>query len=384
MSPAARPPTRAWVRTSGELHALAASLRGAAAVAIDTEADSLHHYPGKLCLVQVASDGGDAWLVDPLVLPDLGALGPLFADPAIVKVFHAADNDLAYLKRLYGFTVVSLFDTAIAARCLGLTALGLDELQRACLGVEPGKSRQKDDWSRRPLHQEQEAYAVNDVLHLIPLRARLEEELRARGRLDWLEEECAALAALDVPEKPQDPDAYLWLKGAKDLDGRGLAILRELSQAREKLALELDRPPFRILGHETLVLLAARQPRDEGALSTIPGCTPKVVGRFGAMVLEAIARGEAVPEDALPVRRRTSRPAVPGAVRRRSEALRAWRGVVAERLGLDPGFIFPQRLIDRLAADPPVDVAALAQVEGARRWRAELLGEEALRVLKTA
>ena len=108
-----------WIRTPEELAALAAALEGAATVAIDTEADSLHHYPGKLCLVQVASDRGQAHLIDPLALPSLLALGPLCADPATVKVLHAAENDLAYLKRLYGFSFVSLFDTALAARLLG-------------------------------------------------------------------------------------------------------------------------------------------------------------------------------------------------------------------------------------------------------------------------
>src|SRR5713101_2683488 len=174
-----------WIRGPAELRTLAAALAGARTLAIDTEADSLHHYPGKLCLVQIADDAGRAHLVDPLALPTLAPLGPLFADPRIVKVFHAADNDLAYLKRLYGFTVVSLFDTAVAARLLGASALGLDGLLRDYLGIEPGKSRQKDDWSRRPLTPEQEAYALNDVLHLGALRSRLLEELAARGRAAW-------------------------------------------------------------------------------------------------------------------------------------------------------------------------------------------------------
>src|SRR2546428_1451888 len=250
-----------WIRTPAELEALARSLAGAGSLTIDTEADSLHHYPGKLCLVQIADDAGRAHLVDPLALPTLAPLGPLFADPRIVKVFHAADNDLAYLKRLYGFTVVSLFDTGVAARFLGAKALGLDGLLREYLGVEPVKSRQKDDWSRRPLTAEQEAYALNDVLHLFALRQRLLDELRAKGRDAWVEEECAALAALGMLDKAPDPEAYLKLKGAKDLDARGWAVLRELYLARETLALHLDRPPFMIIGHDALVALAARGPR---------------------------------------------------------------------------------------------------------------------------
>jgi len=216
-----------WIKTPEEIAALAAALEGAATLAIDTEADSLHHYPGKLCLVQVASDRGQAHLIDPLALPSLLALGPLCADPATVKVLHAAENDLAYLKRLYGFSFVSLFDTALAARFLGVAALSLDGLLAQFLELIPVKSRQKDDWSRRPLTAEQEAYALNDVLHLADLRARLIDELVAKGRLEWVEEECAALAASSLPERVIDPDAYLKLKGAKDLDQRGWGVLRE-------------------------------------------------------------------------------------------------------------------------------------------------------------
>ena len=238
-----------WIRTPAELDAFAGSLAAAGSVAVDTEADSLHHYPGKLCLVQIADDAGRAHLVDPLALPGLDALAPLFADARIGKVLHAADNDLAYLKRLYGFTVASLFDTAVAARFLGAKALSLDGLLREYLGVEPVRSRQKDDWSRRPLTAEQEAYALDDVLHLFALRDRLIVELRLKGREAWVREECAALAALSMPDKVVDPDAYLGLKGAKDLDRRGWAILRKLYEARETVALALDRPPFNFVIH---------------------------------------------------------------------------------------------------------------------------------------
>jgi ribonuclease D len=373
-----------WIRTPETLAALAAELRGATALAVDTEADSLHHYPGKLCLVQIADDRGHAHLVDPLVLPDLAPLAPLFADPSVVKIFHAADNDLAYFKRLYAFTVAALFDTSVAARFLGVTALSLDGLLTQYLGVEPVKSRQKDDWSRRPLSREQEAYALNDVLHLIRLRERLIAELEAKGRLGWVQEECAALAALSVPDKLVDPDAYLRLKGAKDLDGRGLAILRELYQARESLALRLDRPPFMILGNESLVTLAGKRPHSNEEILTVPGCTSNVLRRAGAAILEAVRRGEALPDGSLPVRRPTPRPNFPAAVRRRAEALRVWRAKAAKELGLDPGVLFPQRLIDRLAAEPPRDHEALERVEGVRRWRAALFGQDLLRALTAA
>jgi ribonuclease D len=365
-----------WIKTPAEIDALVVSLTGARALSIDTEADGLHHYPVKLCLVQVADDRGRGHLADPLALPTLAPLAPFFADPDVVKVLHAADNDLSYLKRLYGFTVSNLFDTAIAARFLGVTSLSLDGLLREFLNVDPGPSRQKDDWSRRPLSAAQETYALNDVLHLIPLREKLLEALRAKGRDLWVEEECAAVAAMPAPERVIDPDAYMKLKGAKDLDGRGLAVLRELATTRETLAVKADRPPFMILGNEVLVALAALKPRDAATILTVKGCTANVVRRAGEAILAAIERGMAVPDEELPVRRPNPRPRISGAVQRRSEALRAWRVEAAKRVELDAGIIFPQRLIDRLAQDPPRDLHALAQVEGVGRWRAELFGTE--------
>ena len=370
-----------WIRTPADLEALVVSLRRARALSIDTEADGLHHYPVKLCLVQVADDRGRGHLVDPLALPTLEPLGQFFADAGVVKVLHAADNDLGYLKRLYGFSAANIFDTAIAARFLGVTSLSLDGLLRDFIGVDPGPSRQKDDWSKRPLSPAQETYALNDVLHLIPLRERLLEALRAKGRDLWVEEECALIATMPAPEKAADPDAYMKLKGAKDLDGHGLAVLRELHQARETLAIKVDRPPFMILGNEVLVALAVLKPRDSNSILTVKGCTINVVRRAGEAILAAVERGLAVPDSDLPVRRPAPRPRVSGAVQRRSEALRAWRVEAAKLVELDAGVIFPQRLIDRLAHDPPRDLDALARVEGVGLWRADLFGAELLRRL---
>jgi ribonuclease D len=161
-------------------------------------------------------------------------------------------------------------------------------------------------------------------------------------------------------------------------------VLRELEAAREALALRLDRPPFMIVGNESLVALAKRLPGDADAILSVPGCTPPVVRRAGAAILEAVARGLGASDADLPVYRSAPRPHVPAAVRRRAEALRAWRAKASKEIGLEPGVLFPQRLIDRLAAAPPTDLAALRQVEGVRDWRVKLLGPAVLDVLARA
>ncbi|HEU5321167.1 MAG TPA: ribonuclease D, partial [Methylomirabilota bacterium] len=178
------------LRWAAQPHALAQAAAAASAageVALDTEGDSLHHYPERLALVQLGLPGGEVWLVDPLAVPDLSPLAPVFADPRVRVVLHAGDNDLAHLKRRHALTFAAVFDTAIAARFLGGRALGLDVLLETWLGVTLPPSRQKDDWSVRPLAPAQLEYAAADVRHLFALKSRLAEALEAAGRLAWVE-----------------------------------------------------------------------------------------------------------------------------------------------------------------------------------------------------
>jgi ribonuclease D len=377
-------PLPRWIRSPDDLRALAAYLRGSSAVALDTEADSLHHYPERLCLIQVADQAGAAHLVDPLVLADFTPLCAVFADPAVLTVVHAGDNDLAALKRRFGFSFGAVFDTSIAARFLGVRALGLDALVEQSLGVMLGPSRQKDDWSARPLTEAQERYALDDVRYLIALADRLRAELRAVGREGWVLEECEALARRTPADKIESPDAYLDIKNARALPPRALAALRELYGLREVLARALDRPPFKVLGNETLRELATARPRDTADLHKVPGCTSRVVARHGDAILAAVARAEALPDDALPIIPRHPRPVVPAPVRARSEALRAWRSAAALRLGLDPGVLLPGRLIDRIAEVAPTDLDELARVERLGQWRVRELGGEILAAIASA
>ena len=348
---------------------------------MDTESDSLHSFPEKVCLVQVAEASGAVSLVDPLALVDLSPLASICADPGVVKVFHGASYDLASMKRGFGFEFAAIFDTMIAAQFLGLPGLGLGSLLEQFFGILPGLSRQKDDWAQRPLSPEQEFYAAEDVRHLIPLRERLRQELQQRGREAWVDEECQSLAIIPAALRVFDPEEYVRLKGARDLDGRGLAVLRELYIAREAWAHEAGRPPFKVLGTESLVRLAEERPGARECLRKIPGCSPKVVQRYGDGILAAIARCNAIPEANLPTYPRAKRPRVLPAVQRRIDSLTRWRAAAAERQGLDPGLLLPRRLVERLAEEAPARTEALGRIEGLRRWRADGFGLEILAAL---
>jgi ribonuclease D len=363
-----------WIQTAADLGGLVRRLEGVAEVAVDTEGDSLHHYPERLALIQIGLPDGGVWLVDPLALADLTPLSPLFVAGRTL-VLHAGDNDLVHLKRRYGLAFASVFDTAIAGRFLGGRALGLDVLLGTYLGITLPPSRQKDDWSQRPLSPAQLTYAAADVQHLFALKAKLVEELDKIGRLSWVEEECAALAAQPAPERPVDPDAWLGVKGARDLPARGLAVLRELWTLREQLARAADRPPFKIFSEDTLLRVAQALPGDATALGSIQGITPRVLGRWGAAILDAVDRALTLDDGALPMVPRHKRPSIPGAMSRRIDKLRRWRAGATEQVGLEPGVLLPNRLITAIAEAAPRTLEELARVDGVRRWRVETLGD---------
>jgi ribonuclease D len=370
-----------WVRTGEELERLAAELRASRTIALDSESDSLHHHREKVCLVQVAAEGGRTWLVDPLALRDLRPLAPLIADPDVAKVFHGADYDVTTMKRDFGFAFAGLFDTMIAARFLGLPAVGLQAVAQSELGIALSKDSQKDDWSRRPLTPTQERYAREDVRHLHTLRDRLAERLAEQGRLAWVREECDAVAALPAAQRRTDPDAWQRIKGVRQLPPRTREVVKQLVAWREAVAEETDIPAFRILNTEALFALARNPPRDEAALRAVRALWPRW-RRQAPALLEAVERALAVPESGLSALPSSPRPPqVPPETKRRIDALRAWRTEEAGKLALDISIVLPQRLLEKVAEAAPASLAELERVEGLRRWRVSALGESLLRAL---
>jgi ribonuclease D len=283
-------------------------------------------------------------------------------------VVHGGDNDVTSMRRDFGFAFRTMFDTSIAARLLGDTELGLQALVRNELGIELGKGSQKDDWSKRPLTAKQEAYALGDVEHLMALTARLTARLAAAGRTEWAREEFAALANLTPNEKRSGPDEFRRIKGSAKLSRRKQAVLRELYVWREERAAKADRPPFKIVGPDVLLALAEQSPTTVDEVEEVLASYPRQRDQIDA-VLDAIERGLDLPESELPVRETGERTSLPGAARRRVEALRTWRDAQAKASLLDPSIVMSQRLIERVAVAAPRTVVELAAIDGVRRWR---------------
>ena len=368
-----------YIDTTQGFAALLGELGRPARLAIDTEAASYHRYSDRICLLQLSTATVTA-VVDTLRVPDLTAFGALLTDPAVESVFHDADYDLRLLDRDHSVHAAKLFDTRVAAQLLGEPGIGLAALLEKYQGITLDKKFQRADWSTRPLEPGMLEYAAADTHTLLPLRDLMERKLREAGRLEWAAEEFAISATVRWGERVAE-EAYLKVKGARLLKPRALAVLRELHQWREELAKRMDRASFRVMNPEMLLLLAELQPKEIGALKGIRGLSPDQVERRGTDLIEAVARGLAVPEADLPRIERTRRPPPDAAFDARLDRLKVVRNLAAARFGLQPGVLCPNGTLEGIARREPKTVAELLEVEGLRRWQAKELGAELVAAL---
>ena len=349
------------IDTQEKLAAFLPVVNAAAWLAIDTEADSLHAYPEKVCLIQISTAAGDR-LVDPLAGIDLAPFLAALAGRELI--FHAADYDLRLLKKHHDFVPTEIFDTMLAARLLGEKQFGLGALVEKFLGVKLDKGPQKADWAQRPLTPRMETYARNDTRYLKTLEEKLRAELTAKGRLAWHQESCARLIAESSVPPVIDPDEVWRIKGSTFLESPALAVLRELWHWREAEAITASRPPFFVLSHELMIALAAAVAEAQPFEQLIP---PRMHPRRREHLLAAIRAAQAVPPEHFPekIRHRSQRPTE--AEFRRFRELEKIRDHHAQGLGLDPTLIAPKSVLGDLARDWD------RYAPGLMAWQRELL-----------
>ena len=346
------------IANSSQLNELLPRLGSAARVALDTEADSLHCYREKLCLVQMSIPDGD-FIVDPLADIDLASLRQVLADKEIV--LHGADYDLRLLRRNLNFAPKEIFDTVIAARLIGLREFSLAALVKRYFDIELVKGSQKANWAQRPLSKKMMEYATNDTRYLLPMAERLENELQSRGRMEWFRQSCQRALEQAAIDRERDVDEAWRISGAGALRGRASAVLRELWNWREKEAEAVDRPPFHILQNRELLHSAERFAHGE---------TPDYrhfSDRRRRYFREAAKRGLSLPEKDWPVRpkRLGTRP-TPEMVKR-TEKLRQNRDHAAKELHIEASFIAPRAALETIAGDQSRATELLVP------WQRELL-----------
>jgi ribonuclease D len=344
---------------------LAAQLAAAPWIALDTEFLRERTYRPQLCLLQLAVPGA-ALCVDPLADIDLEALRPALAGGTTPKILHAARQDLEVLWPVFG-PLAPLFDTQIAAALTGLPAqIGYSDLVRRLLGVELPKGQTRTDWSKRPLSDAQLHYAIDDVIHLAPLREQLLEQLERLGRLAWLAEDLAGLALAERlfidPER-----AHERLRWSADLDSDRARLLQRLAAWRERRAVDKNRPRSWILEDAALRTLVIRPPRTAADLAAITELAPGFIERSGAQILREIEAAELPTRlPPLPPRPRPD-PAQQARVRHLSAIVQKRAG----ELGLAAEILATRKDLESIVRGEP-------DAEVLQGWRRSVVGQELL------
>lgn len=349
-------------------------------IALDTEGASFHRFVDRIYLLQLSTREKTA-IIDPVPIGTPPRLGRLIEDPAVEVVFHDADYDLRLLHQDYGWNVRNVFDTRVAAQLLGLRAFGLAALLDRYFGVKLDKKHQRADWSMRPLTPGMLDYAAQDTIHLLELRDRLASDLESAGRLDWAREEFALLEGIRWPADDAS-QAFLRVKGARDLTRRELAILRELVPWRDALARQLDRATFRVIGNEQLLDIARTKPETRDAMAAIKGMPRGILESRANELVAAVRRGLEVAEADLPRFPRAPRWDRDPEFDARTSALKTVRDGTAQRLDLDPGVLCARDRMEAVARRNPRDMDELREVRELRKWQVAVLGEAFLDALE--
>lgn len=373
-------PTFEFITEPEALTKLTAHLAPTKVLALDTEASSFHRYKERVCLIQL-SDRTHTWLIDPLVVENLDDLGKLLGDPAMEVVIHDADYDLRILAKHHKIRVSNIFDTLVAAELVNEPEIGLAALLKKYKGLQIDKKFQKADWSKRPLPQDMLDYAAGDTSDLIELRDILKDQLIAKGRWTWAEEEFALLTDMPFNALGKGEPAFIRMKGARTLKPFQLAVLREVHGWREKVAERMDRAPFMVIGNTTLLAIAVHPPSSMKELAKVTGMSNRVMERYGKAVMDAIVKGQAVPKDEWP---RVEKPKRYPRDDDHEERLKRLK-VVREKLMVDhdlkPGIIGANQLLADIARTLPGDLEALAALPGIRNYQVANFGSELLKAL---
>jgi len=362
------------ITKQADLGRVVQELRTQPIVAVDTESNSLFAYREQVCLIQFSIPGSD-YLVDPLALDNIVALGKIFSDPKIEKVFHAAEYDLLTLQRDFGFRFKNIFDTMAAARILGRKQVGLGSLLKDEFGVELEKKYQRANWGKRPLPKPMLEYASLDTHYLIRLRNLLAAELDKRKRWPIAKEDFSRLT--QVNGKPPEPHGVdVWrVSGVYDLKPQQVTILKYLAEYREERAKSLDRPLFKVIGDKTLVAIAEKSPETLEELSELPGMTPGQVRRHGRAMLQAVWEGKK--DD--PTRRPRNN-YIDDRIINLIEALRNWRKQRARKIGVESDIVLPRDVMEKIGHAMPESKEALAELMKDVPWRFQEYGDQIFQI----
>jgi len=362
-----------YIDTSEGLDRLTETLKHANPIALDTEADSFHHYQPKVFLIQLTFDGQN-YVIDPLSEMDLSS----FLDALSHKklIIHDAGYDLRLLYNDFGFKPKNeVFDTMLAASLAGLKTVGLSALLNRYFDKTAAKHNQKADWSKRPLPQTNLQYAAEDTAYLIPIRDDLEKELKKLGRLNWYTETCQwAMRAVYTAKEQPDPD-HLWrIKGVGKCSPREMAYLKVLWHWREDIAKKTNIAPFMICRNEQMLKLAtwaAHRKKEIQASTTLP---VRCHNRYQKSLYEALLRAQSLPEEQWPGKIKSDRSKrLSKKTLKLINELKAECETIAKELGLAPQLIASRSALTRIVINQAATVKQIQENQILMNWQTKLM-----------
>src|SRR5258708_7844941 len=324
---------------------------------------------------------GEDLVMDPLARIDIAPFGEVLGNPAITKVFHGGDYDLRILNRDFGFVVTNLVDTMISAQLLGYEAFGLAALLDRHFNVKVNKTHQRADWAMRPLPPDMLEYATTDTHHLAALYTVLRGELEALGRWDWALEEFARLEMVRYRENDEEAEPFRRLKGIGGFDRRMLGIVRDLHRWRDGLARAAGRPPFKIIGNESLIEIAKEKPQSRTDLEAIKADSRFHAARYVNEIVAIVRRALELPESELPERSEAKPRIRDRALESRIDRLKKVRDQYARELKIEGSILAPRHVLSAVASIEARDVRQLDEIPAMREWQKRVLGEALVKAL---
>ena len=368
-----------YIDTQEEFDKCYERIKAEKVIAVDLEADSMHHFKEKVCLIQLAGSES-SYVVDPLKVKDFSKFKILMEDENIEKIFHGSDFDIRSLDREYNIRVNNLFDTEIACKFLGTKERGLAALLKKYFNVHQDKRFQKKDWSQRPLPMEMISYSVVDVLYLIELSQILKQKLKNLKRFEWAKEEFLRQTQVRY-ENNNGPYYFMKFKGAGKMDRKTLAALESLLIMRIKIAEKRDLPLFKILGAGEITKIAFRKPLTLTRLKQTGILSKRQLSMYGEKCVDAVSKAMGIDENKMPVYPRARSLKLNTIEHKRIKLFKDMREKRGEDLMMEYGFLINNALITKLAIKNPLTKEELESIQEMRRWQVEALSNDILKVL---
>jgi ribonuclease D len=363
-----------WIDTEGKLAKLSDHLRTLPVISVDIEADSLHHYRDRVCLIQISTEMED-WLLDPSVLKSMDSLAAILENPDIVKVFHAADFDLRSLDRDFGFRVRQIFDTKIAAELSGLETLSLAGLLEKYFQVTLLKKYQKYNWSYRPLPEPAMRYAVMDTRYLIDLKTILTRNLEELQRIQWAYDEFEHLETIRWQPSRNSQLGFWKLKESRTMNPEQRIILKALWEWRETVAEKCDQPPFKIAPDQVLTSIVQSCPKDPESVKKIFGKPSQYRGKWIEEILMVLKNAYAAPASNCPSR--PLRADLPAATRKILKKVKSIRIDVARGMAISPALLLSNESMEMISGNIAdalnMDEGQIYMLAGVRGWQWRIL-----------